>query len=251
MSRLLAWVFCVACSIVGDRVAMAQTEDPRAVEARKACASGDVDKGIKLLAEILATTDDPTAVYNMGRCYQQNGQAEKAILQFREYLRKARDLNAEERRMVEAHLREAEADDRAKRAAASVPQPNSGLTPLPDPTVGTTVPTDRSTGNKKLRLAGIGVGSLGVVSLGTGLFFGLQAHSLQRQHEKQDNMFSLADDKAGHRAATLQWVFYGIGAAVLAGGAALYYLGLDHDESVALLPSVSPQGMGALLRVRL
>jgi len=95
-------------------------EDPRAIEARKACASGEVERGIKQLADYLATTDDVTAVYNMARCYEQNGMRDRALLQFREYLRKARDLSTADRADVEAHIQQLEAE---QRIAPALPEP--------------------------------------------------------------------------------------------------------------------------------
>jgi hypothetical protein len=229
------------------RGALAQTDDPRAVEARKACAAGEVDKGVKLLADILATTEDTTAIYNMGRCYQQNGKPDKAALQFREYLRKATDLTPEVRGQVEAQLREAEADERIARSqASSLPG-----TTTPPGVVATPEHSPDWKAKQNLRLAGIGVGSAGVLSLGVGTFFGLRASSLQRQNSADGNKFNSSDDKAGSKAVTLQWVFLGVGAAAVAGGAILYYLGLDEDNKVALVPSLGPRGAGAMLSVRL
>jgi hypothetical protein len=227
----------------------AQSDDPRAVEARRACAAGEVDRGIKLLADILATTDDAMAIYNMGRCYQQNGMADRAALQFREYLRKAKDLTPDERREVEAQLKELEADEKATRPMA----PPAVAAKLPS--VVAAVPAEpthhRDESKRKRRLAGIGVGSLGIVSLGAGVFFGLRASSLQSQNEKAGNMFQLADDKAGPKAVTLQWVFLGVGTAAVAGGALLYYLGLDEEHAVAVLPTFGPGEVGAVMRGRL
>jgi hypothetical protein len=250
--RTLFIVVALTAALV-DGTAFAQGDDVRAVEARKACASGDVDKGIKLLAEILATTDDVTAVYNMGRCYQQNGKPDKAALQFREYLRKATDLSPELRSRVQAQLREAEADERASRRDVST-SPLAGSPPPGSTLAGTpsgTADRGASSTKKNLRLAGIGVASAGVVSIGTAVYFGLRAKSLADHNEKAGNTFSKSDEDAGKTANTVQYVFYGIGAAALASGAVLYYLGWDHGEQVAVLPSVTPHRAGAVQRIRL
>jgi serine/threonine-protein kinase len=203
-------------------------EDPRAIEARKACVSGQVERGIQLLADYLATTDDVIAVYNMGRCYQQNGLPDKALLQFREYLRKARNLSGAERADVEAQIRELEGERRAS------PTGN--------------VPEDRRADS--LRPVGIVLAAAGVASVGVGIYFGVHARSLEDKVTAAPR-FDPSDDSAGRTAHTLQFVMYGIGAAAIAGGAVLYYLGLGSRHRVALLPGLAPRAAGAMVRIRL
>jgi hypothetical protein len=60
-------------------------------EAKKACAVGDVSKGIDILAELFVESNRFVFVYNQGRCHQQNGHWEKAINRFEEFLRKDGD----------------------------------------------------------------------------------------------------------------------------------------------------------------
>ena len=61
--------------------------------AKKACLLGDFKKGTEILADLYLDTNDPTYVYNQGRCLEQNGQNEPAILRFQEYLRKAEKIS--------------------------------------------------------------------------------------------------------------------------------------------------------------
>jgi hypothetical protein len=101
----------------------AAQEDPRELEARTACAAGDVDKGIAILARMFAETSDYTWVYNQGRCYQQNGRTEQALNRFREYLRRGQNLSAEEKSEVEGFIRELEAEQQKKGGAATTAVP--------------------------------------------------------------------------------------------------------------------------------
>ena len=224
-------------------IARAQPEDPRAIEARKACAVGDVARGVALLADYLATTDDVTAIYNMGRCYQQNGRPDKALLQFREYLRKARNLTADDRREIAGHIEELQADQRV--AAAGV----GGAGAAPTGLSGSPGAGDRDRG-RKLRAAGLAVGAAGAAGAAAGLFFGLRARSLEEQITRAAT-FDEEDNRAGKTAHTMQFVMYGVGAAAIAGGAALYWLGLDGDRRVSVFPSFHTGGGGALLRIPL
>jgi hypothetical protein len=77
-------------------------------EAKKACALGDYQKGAEILTDLLVETNDPTYIYNQGRCYQQNGRCEQAINRFREYLRKAKRLSASDRAETESQINDCE-----------------------------------------------------------------------------------------------------------------------------------------------
>jgi hypothetical protein len=48
--------------------------------AKKACLLGDYKKGIEILANLYLDTNDPTYIYNQGRCLEQNGQNAQAFL---------------------------------------------------------------------------------------------------------------------------------------------------------------------------
>ena len=111
-----AW-FAPALLLVGlmSGVASAQERDPRELEAKKACLGGRPDRGIELLAEMYAETNDPTYIYNQGRCYQQNGNAREALTRFREYMRKAHDMSADDKALVQGYISELE--DQLKKAA--------------------------------------------------------------------------------------------------------------------------------------
>jgi hypothetical protein len=67
---------------------------------------------------------------------------------------------------------------------------------------------------------------------------------------KPDN-FNRDTDNSRKNYKTLGWGSYGVGAACLAGGSLLYYLGWhsgrDSGSSVALVPNVAPGMAGAVL----
>src|SRR5436190_22849262 len=99
----------VALLTAGIRAEAApRSREQRESEARKACAAGRVEAGIELLAELLTEYGHPNYIYNQGRCYQQNGKSEQAISRFKEYLRAARDISAEDRERVERFIKELE-----------------------------------------------------------------------------------------------------------------------------------------------
>jgi hypothetical protein len=197
----------VTWAAAADRTAASPTaaDDSRGVEARKACTAGQVEKGIQLLADYLSTSNDVTAIFNMGRCYQQNGVVDKALLAFREYLRKAPALPPEERREVDGYVRELEAQQRERPPVVEQPAPTR----------------ERRTA---LRTAGLVMGAAGVGSLGAGLLFAVRVHSanvdLHDRSRTPDPTSYTRRQRDGIRAETLQWIFIGVGAAGLAAGSA-------------------------------
>jgi hypothetical protein len=142
-SQLLGFVALgtIAALVVQPLPAAAQAPSTaeRMKEVKKACAAGDVDRGVRLLADIYAETNDATAIYNQARCYQQNAEPERAAARFREYLRKATDLSPADRAEVEGFIREADAEAaiKAQRAAQRAAQP----APAPVPAAPQPVPT--------------------------------------------------------------------------------------------------------------
>jgi TolA-binding protein len=81
-----------------------EVKDAKERAARKACLSGNVDKGSEILSDLFLDYKDPTHIYNLGRCYEQNHRYEDAVSRFREYLLKAPSLTDAERAETEAHI---------------------------------------------------------------------------------------------------------------------------------------------------
>jgi hypothetical protein len=91
--------------------------------ARKACLLGDVAKGTEILADLYLDTKDPTHIYNQGRCFEQNGHNDQAILRFREYLRKAEHLPAADVAAVEQKIADLQAKDKGGSSAPATASP--------------------------------------------------------------------------------------------------------------------------------
>ena len=82
----------LVCCLLTGRFVQAQepVSDPRVDEARTACMAGEVQKGIRLLAELYTASEDPIWIFNQGRCYQQNAQPTLALSRFKEFLRQSK-----------------------------------------------------------------------------------------------------------------------------------------------------------------
>ena len=104
----------------------AAKEQARERQAKTACLSGDYVKGVSILAELFVETEDPTFLYNQGRCYEQNVRYVEAAERLKEYLRKAGKLSASVRDDVNKHIADCE-------AAAAKNQPRVAAEPPPAP----------------------------------------------------------------------------------------------------------------------
>jgi hypothetical protein len=103
------------------------TLETRAKAAKKACLLGDVEKGSEILADLYVETNDPTYVYNQGRCLEQNGRNDQALLRFKEYQRKAQGLSPADLDALRKKIEDLEAASArhpsASPAAAALPAP--------------------------------------------------------------------------------------------------------------------------------
>lgn len=103
-------------------------------------------------------------------------------------------------------------------------------------------PAAERAGGSGMRVAGVILAGTGVLVAGGGLAFGLAAKSAG----ETDSMSLVFNNReaTGRRYETLQWVGYGVGAALIAAGATTFILGRGRSEeeagtSVSLLPIAS------------
>lgn len=262
-----AFLICAAVTLTCASAAFGQTQDPRVVQARKDCLTGQVESGVALLAEVFVETKNANLVYNQARCYEQNGRAVEAINRFREYLRIAKALTAEERAEVDKHI----ADCRAMKAEqkdAPAPAPDQpsappdraaatgSAPPLPGPPrVSATAEPRQPAGGARLRLAGVVIGGVGVATLVTGGIFSYLVSSAKQEAEDNADkkLYDAGLDSRGHTYETLQWVCYGTGAALVATGVVFYAIGArrrGEARTVSLVPAIAPHQGGVLLQGR-
>jgi hypothetical protein len=266
-TRLAALAFSIAATATIEKAAVAApNEDPRVVEARRACAAGQVDRGVDLLASIVAESGDPGAVYNQARCYQQNGRTEDALHRFREYLRIGTTERPSERRKAERFIEELEAELEAKARRvgpppstplpAAAPPPTTEPPPTSNPTE-TIFPRDATTTspepyNSTLRWASYGAGAVGVAGLGFGLYQSLRVLSIEKDLEKAKKNPELFPggvtklNSDGKDAEIRQWIGYGVGAASAAGATLLYWLSRPQGKEAAVSFTLPPGPSGSV-----
>ncbi len=231
--------------------------------AKKACLNGDPTKGIELLTDLYVDTNDPTYIFNQGRCFEQNNLCEQAIVRFREYLRKTPNGTERDRTDVAKHITDCEAllvkkggNSAELLAVRKKPEPTAGPAPAPPveppsgsagfPTPGQTIvasPTSQHPPGAGLRLAGtltMGVGAALVVA---GAVLNLEHNSAISNAQVN---YSASKANSAQRYETWSIVGYGVGAACLTSGAVLYWLG-HRTGKVLLAPSPVASGTGLLL----
>src|SRR3954469_11222450 len=82
----------------------AESREVREREARKACFTGNVDRGVEILVDLYVETQHPNYIYNQARCFERNGKYDQALLSYEDYLRKATNLGDAERAQVEKSI---------------------------------------------------------------------------------------------------------------------------------------------------
>jgi tetratricopeptide (TPR) repeat protein len=115
-------VASVAIGAVGPGRAIAEV-DSREMQAREAFGAGRYQEALDGFVKLYAERLHPNYLRNIGRCYQNLGDPDKAISSFREYLRKAKGVHADERAEIEGYIKEMEDLKKQREAAATAPPP--------------------------------------------------------------------------------------------------------------------------------
>ena len=223
----------------------------------------EYDKALLEYKSAYLAQPDPAFLFNIGQCYRKLGQNAEALNFFQQYLKKA-PPNDPNRRQVEARLRDIENEARLKAGAAeTAPAPLTPVPNLPPPAPAPAPASPPATPalppaaaaveeaapvsaaaqpshpGRGLRIAGIACGAAGLASIGIAIYYYTQARSFS---DKVNNSPTpqASDDQAGRDAQSMQWVFYSVGAGVLATGALLYWLGWPSTDTGRSLAGVTP-----------
>lgn len=177
----------VVAAVVWAAPARAETEQQADALAREMFAVGKYREALQIYGRLYADTPHPTYIRNIGRCYQNLGEPERAISSFREYLRQVPTLAPAQRAQIEGYIQEMQALQRARAAAAPAPAPapavsvgSPPLAPTPAPAAGPA--NDRSSVDAGERsqapfLAGVGTAVVGAAGVAVGVVFALQSRS--------------------------------------------------------------------------
>jgi hypothetical protein len=138
----------------------------------------------------------------------------------------------------------------------TIPAPSPTTTPMPHqttpaPITGSLVrsaPADDTDTARIERIAGIGLAGTGAALVLTGAIFGYHSSTLSSQVTGACASGCIWSDVAGNDAsartdATVQWWLYGVGAAAILGGGALYLLGVHEQAPIVIAPTANGAGV--------
>ena len=117
--KVVAVVTCLALALLSVRARAAT--DPREIKAREDFVAGRYQEALDLFAKLYAETLHPNYLRNIGRCYQNLGEPERAITSFRDYLRKGRDISPAEHAEIDGYIAEMEGLKRQRAEASEAP----------------------------------------------------------------------------------------------------------------------------------
>lgn len=186
-------------------------------------------------------------LYNVAQSYRLGGEKAKAATAYRLFLERAPDHQLAP--LARGHLEALERELAAERGpgeATEPPRPARGATPPTDAAV-TAAATPSSSGRGRgFKRAGLVSGGIGLVALGAALHFGIEAKKASdaiSENQEGWNQSLLDRYDEGESAETRMFVLSGVGAAALAAGGVLYYLGWRADRAEVV--PITPAGGGA------
>ena len=259
--RGLRLVLLVSLALSGSaRLARAQEAAPT-TEARRREASEHVQRGdaFKESADYAAAAREyqkayalvphPVLIFNLAQVHRLAGDRERAIEHYERYLaadpngrasRQARQFAAELRREME----------RERAGAASPPRADAAPQAAASGTTAVSRSAERPSPGSGLRLAGMVSAGAGLIAIGIGVKFGLDARGISddiNAHTAGEWPEELLARQAdGERAERNMLLLTGAGAAAIAAGGVLYYFGHRARREAPPAAAVAPLAGGGL-----
>jgi tetratricopeptide (TPR) repeat protein len=253
-------------------------------EGQKQFVGGDYRAALASFKNGYVLTQDPAFLLNIAQCHRSLGDKAEALMMFRLYLKSSLEgVNPGARALATKAINELESENRAAAPApgsgvvvhpapSGAPAESSGLTatgsapkfqsgpggmpvlePAPDLDAAKAAePTGKaqdSSGDaaRTLKIAAIACGAVGLVAVGTGVYYYTRAGSLSDSANKAA-VYNQADYDDGKHAEKMQWIFYGVGAAALATGVGLFVYGqllaAPKKTNVSVAPMAAPGTAG-------
>ena len=114
----MTWLLALGLFAAAPKIALA-APDARELQAREDFVAGRYEAALELFARLYAETLHPNYLRNIGRCYQNLGQPDRAITSFHDYLRKAKDVTPDERAEIEGYIKEMQDLKKQREATAA------------------------------------------------------------------------------------------------------------------------------------
>lgn len=228
-----AWIIVLALLV--PAAAYGQTAEEHHRRGQAAYDRGDFAEATEQWTQAVELTGDAAVkaglLFNLGQAQRHVGDCPAALASYQEALRLAPD--APEAATAEQFVRELRVQ--------CGPPPRKPQKAVPPPIIAVP-PSDRRPGRTK-KIVGLATMGGGALFVATGLYYGNRARALAADVSTACSVAcNWPDvepiDTEGRRAETRQWIFLGLGAATVATGGVLYYLGVhDRAPGVALTPT--------------
>jgi tetratricopeptide (TPR) repeat protein len=192
----------------------------------------------------------PGLLYNVAQSYRLGGEKERAAASYRLFLERAPEHSLAP--LARGHLEALERELETARPPEEPQPPRPAPAPPESDLVGT-APEPSPAPGRGLRIAGLVTGGVGLVALGAALHYGIEAKKASdaitdNQEGWTADLLGRYDE--GESAETRMFVLTGVGAAALATGGVLYYLGWRAGRAEVVPVTPAGGGAGAALRTR-
>jgi tetratricopeptide (TPR) repeat protein len=215
--------------------------------------AGEYDAAAAEYAKAYDIYPMPVLIYNIGQVKRLGGNKKEALAAYENYLElEPNGPGADNAREFVDTLRKA-IDSGVVTEPPVEPKddPANNAAPI-EPEVPSFPPQDPGAGRVK-RLSGIAIGGIGLIAVGIGIKFGMDARSLSGDTEELEGEWDPAQEEIwddGEAAERNMLVLTSVGLAAVAGGTVLYLLGLRdarraRERSLTVTPIAGPAGAGA------
>jgi tetratricopeptide (TPR) repeat protein len=248
MTRSFVLVLAITCATGAALAGPSQQEEAKA-HFKQGKAFQDVGQYDKAAEEYKAAYDidhRPEMLFNIAQAYRLAVNKSAALEYFQKYLAaQPAGAGADEARMHVATLTKQLDDERREREAAQQHEQPPPEQPKPTPAARQPEPAlVRVRGPRSLRIAGLATAGAGVIAVGLGAKFGLDAGDDADAITTKDMSAWTNDDRRtfehGESANRNMYLSYAVGGVLVIGGAVMYFVG----SRTRLAPIVAPQSAG-------
>jgi hypothetical protein len=263
LSRRVVATVCVSLLMAAPVLAQPTAQQKQAAgdltkQAIAKSNAGDHDKAVELYLQAYAIVPLPVLLTNVATEYQKSKKPVEALKYFCMYLKEDPTGQNASYATAQAKLLQFEAGNKdvTDATVCDPPKPKpEAVEPVAQPPQPPPPRVESKDAGGTLRIAGIGLGAAGLVSLGVGIYFGFQAKDISDQitnHPKTEEWPAKIQDleEEGQAHENKQIIFMIAGGAVLATGVALYFIGRSKKrggEQVTLVPTASRESAGLAL----
>lgn len=230
--------------------------------------AGEYDKAAREYEKAYELVPHPELFFNLAQVYRLGGKKEKALEYYERYLAVQPNGRASPQarkfaKQLRKQLDKAKGKGGAGSGSESGSGPGSGSQAGSESGSGfgsesggdVSAGVDRDRPGRPLRIAGMATAGAGLLAIAVGIKYGLDARRISNDlSDHTEGMWSEAEIKSqavGKRAEKRMFIATGLGAAFIAGGAVLYYLGhaaRDRAESdpggIAAAPTIDGDSFG-------